>query len=106
MWALTSLVDEMKAGTVDVGVKMREPVDAFFLRSPVEVLSPIPHKAFQVAEVRTVAPVRTLDFIRLPRVRKTLPKVVDHFLRDVDLEGLVVRPHSLSRASFYFVSIR
>jgi hypothetical protein len=57
----------MNAGPFDVGAKMREPVDAFFLPSPIEVLTPILNKGLQIAEIRTVVPVRTLDFIRPPR---------------------------------------
>ncbi len=83
IFAFAALVDKMNSEAVNISAKMRETVEVFFLRPPIEFVVPITHEFFQISQIRAVVPIRALDFIRPARFCQAFPQVVKRFLRYV-----------------------
>src|SRR5690242_4311108 len=56
-------VDEVHLLAVDTGEEVRPPVEARFLRAPVELVAPVLTQLLQVRAVGAVAPTRVRDLV-------------------------------------------
>src|SRR5262245_19131685 len=63
-------MNEVNVEAVDVGLELREPVEAALLRAPVEAVAPVGNQFFEVAGVNSVVPAHAGQFVRKPCVRQ------------------------------------
>jgi hypothetical protein len=81
------LMNEVKARTVDCRAEMVELIENALLSPPVVAGAPVGDQVSQITGVNAVAPSRGPSVRRQTGVRQTVLKIIEHVIRNGDLEG-------------------